>query len=143
MDILLGILGNAPLEVVVHSQERLDGVGLSIAVDVLLLTLCALAVVVILSGEAQILVVLLCCGLGDLLHLCHLLGGEGVGHFLSGLSSRFFYSLCRFGNFFLRQHVLFLFAHGVCSSLGGNCCALPNIFVKLSAKKLSRAATAA
>ncbi len=129
--IVLLELADAPLQIVIHIQERLDGFGLGGGVEVFLLLGGALAVVVIFGGQTEILVVAVADQLGQGLHLLHLLTGNGEGLLRSLL-------LLLLRGLFLRRlalrHVLlFLLAH-FSSSLGGNWFFLPNMALRLSAK---------
>ena len=59
--LVLGALLQGPLQVVIHRQELLHGVGFDFAVEIVLFLLAAASEVVILGANAQVLVVE--CGL--------------------------------------------------------------------------------
>ena len=102
-----GAVGRA-LEVIIHCQEGLDGVRLGVLIDVILFLCGALAVVVILRGEADILILHGIQLLDGKLHLLHLLVGEGDALFL--LLFGLLFSLGLFGSGFRCLHSFLLFA---------------------------------
>ena len=77
--VLVPGLVHRPLQVVVDLQELGEGVDLGILVDALLFLGGALAVVVVLSGQAQVLVTGGLQLFGQGLHFLHLLPGDGEG----------------------------------------------------------------
>ena len=114
-------LAHRPLQVVVDLQELGDSVGLGVLIDALLLLGGALAVVVVLSGQAQVLVVERRHLPGQLLHFFHLLPGDGEGlpgvllTVLLGDLARLF-----LGRLAVQGGVFVFLAHDMSSSFGGN-----------------------
>ena len=137
--VLIPRLGHRPLQVVIDLQELGDGVDLGVLVEVLLLPGGALAVVVVLRRQTQVLVVEGRQLSGQGLHLLHLLPGDGKG--LLRLRAVL---LSHLGGLLLGLLLLLLHGRGIflliltherSSSLGGNSLLfLPNILVRLSAK---------
>ena len=121
--VLVPGLAHGPLQIVIHLQELGDGVYLGVLVGALLLLGGALAVVVILRRQTQVLIVEGGELSGQGLQLLHLLLGEGEG-LGGGLPAH----LRRLGGLLLDLlllqglhggAVLFL-AHDCSSSFGGN-----------------------
>ena len=76
---LVRVLGNAALQIIVHTEHAFDRVDLGVGVDRFFFLGGALAVVVILGGKAQIFVLLVGKGFRKTLHLLHLLFREREG----------------------------------------------------------------
>ena len=128
MGVALGELGKATLQIIQHPQKLLDGIRLGVGVDVFLFLGGALAVVIVFRRQTQILVAGIADHFSQLLHLLHLLTGDGKGLLLGGL----FRSLLRFRGgvglrlLLLRGVLLFFLTHD-CSSLVGGSCRFSNI----------------
>src|SRR5699024_6484444 len=111
-----------------------------VLIDGLLLSGGALAVVVVLRRQTQVLVMEGGQLPGQGLHLLHLLPGDGEGLrrlLLPVLLRHLLGLLGLLGGLLLLPGgggVFLFLAHGISSSLGGNWLFFPNIFVRLSAK---------
>ena len=90
---ILRFLGQRPLEIVVHREEFLHGLGSDLGIEVVFFLLAALAVVVVFCGQPQVAVMLLGQRLLRLFKLGRFLLLGGLGLFFLGLLRGFRFGL--------------------------------------------------